>query len=59
MGIAASLLLGLNSTHALAAGVAVYGLCLLAVGLALYTQPTPTTPTAADTVLPGAQGQLA
>jgi len=56
VGIAASLLLGLNSTHALAAGVAVYGLCLLAVGVALYTQPTPT---AADTLLPGAQEQLA
>ena len=56
VGIAASLLLGLNSTHALAAGVAVYGLCLLAVGVALYTQPTPT---AADTLLPAAQEQLA
>ena len=40
-GIAASALLGLNSTKALPAGVALYGLCLLAVGIALYTQPTP------------------
>jgi hypothetical protein len=40
-GIAASALLGLNSTKALPAGVALYGLCLLAIGIALYTQPTP------------------
>ena len=34
-------LLGLNVTKALPTGVAVYGLCLLALGFALYTQPTP------------------
>ena len=40
-GIATSALLGLNTTKALPAGVALYGLCLLALGIALYTQPTP------------------
>jgi len=39
-GIASCALLGLNSTKALPTGVAVYGLCLLALGIALYTQPT-------------------
>lgn len=40
-GIVACALLGLNSTKALPTGVALYGLCLLALGIALYTQPTP------------------
>jgi hypothetical protein len=40
-GVASCALLGLNSTKALPTGVAVYGLCLLALGVALYTQPTP------------------
>jgi hypothetical protein len=40
-GIASCALLGLNSTKALPTGVAVYGLCLLALGVALYTQPSP------------------
>jgi hypothetical protein len=40
-GIVAFALLGLNATKALPAGVALYGLCLLALGIALYTQPTP------------------
>ena len=36
------MLLGLDSTtKALPTGVAIYGLCLLALGVALYTQPTP------------------
>jgi len=39
-GIASCALLGLNSTKALPTGVAVYGLCLLPLGTALYTQPT-------------------
>jgi hypothetical protein len=43
-GIASCALLGLNSTKALPAGVAVYGLCLLTLGIALYTQPTSETP---------------
>jgi hypothetical protein len=34
-------LLGVNVTKALPTGVAIYGLCLLALGVALYTQPTP------------------
>jgi len=41
-GIATCVLLGLDSTtKALPTGVAIYGLCLLALGVALYTQPTP------------------
>ena len=40
-GIVSLALLGLNVTKALPTGVAIYGLCLLALGVALYTQPTP------------------
>jgi len=40
-GIAACALLGLNATKVLAAGVALYGLCLLVLGIALSTQPAP------------------
>jgi hypothetical protein len=40
-GIVACALLGLNSTKALPTGVALYGLSLLALGIALYTQPAP------------------
>jgi hypothetical protein len=41
-GIATCVLLGLDSTtKALPTGVAIYGLCLLALGVALYMQPTP------------------
>lgn len=40
-GIVTVLLLGLNVTKALPTGVAIYGLCLLALGVALYTEPTP------------------
>lgn len=40
-GIVTFALLGLNATKALPTGVATYGLCLLALGVALYTQPTP------------------
>jgi len=40
-GLVTSALLGVNTTKALPTGVAVYGLCLLALGVALYTQPTP------------------
>jgi hypothetical protein len=43
-GIASCALLGLNSTKALPTGVAVYGLCLVALGIALYTQPTAEAP---------------
>lgn len=45
VGIAACALLALNTTHALPAGVAVYGICLLALGVALYTEPAPTADT--------------
>jgi hypothetical protein len=55
VGIAACALLALNTTHALAAGVAVYGFCLLALGVALHTEPTPT----ADTRPLSAQEQYA
>jgi len=40
-GIATTALLGVNVTKALPTGVAIYGLSLLALGIALYTQPTP------------------
>ena len=40
-GIWATALLVLNMTKALPTAVAVYGLCLLALGIALYIQPTP------------------
>lgn len=40
-GIVSCALLGANVTKALPTGVAIYGLCLLALGVALYTQPTP------------------
>jgi hypothetical protein len=33
---------GIALTTALAVGVAVYGACLLAIAVALYTQPAPT-----------------
>ena len=49
VGIAACALLGLNTTHALPAGVAVYGVCLFALGVALYTEPAPTADTRALT----------
>jgi len=40
-GIVTLALLGVNVTKALPTGVAIYGLCLVALGVALYTQPTP------------------
>jgi hypothetical protein len=46
VGIAACALLAINTTRALPAGVAVYGFCLLALAVALYTQPVPTSATA-------------
>jgi len=42
-GIVAAALLGVNVTKALPTGVAIYGLSLLALGIALYTQPAPET----------------
>ena len=41
VGIWTTALLGLNMTKALPAGVALYGVCVLGLGIALYTQPTP------------------
>ena len=55
VGVAACAVLALNTTRALPTGVAVYGLCLLALGVALYTEPTPS----ADTRPLTAQGQYA
>ena len=40
-GIVSCALLGVNATKALPTGVALYGLCLLALGVALYTEPAP------------------
>jgi len=40
-GLWTTALVGIGLTHALAAGVAVYSLCLLALFVALYTQPAP------------------
>ena len=56
VGIVACALLGLNSTKALPAGIALYGLCLLGLGIALYTQPTPE---AAERPALAVQGQRA
>lgn len=55
VGIAACAVLALNTTRALPTGVAVYGFCLLGLGVALYTEPTPT----AHTRSLNAQGQYA
>ena len=55
-GIVSGALVGVNVTKALPTGVAIYGLCLLALGVALYTQPTPESE--ARPVL-GVQGQAA
>lgn len=40
-GIWSTALVGVSMTSALPAGVGIYGLCILALGIALYTQPTP------------------
>ncbi len=45
VGIWTTALLGLNLTKALPTAVAGYGLCLLALSAALYTQPTPSSAT--------------
>jgi hypothetical protein len=45
-GISTGAVLGLQLVDALDAGIAVYGLCLLALAAALYTQPLPATATA-------------
>jgi hypothetical protein len=41
-GIWTTALVGVSFTKALPTGVGIYGLCILVLGLALYTQPTPT-----------------
>jgi hypothetical protein len=40
-GVWALVLVGLVFTEVMAAGIAVYGLCFLALGVALYTRPSP------------------
>ena len=54
-GLWTTALLGLNFTKALPSGVAGYGLCLLALSLALYTQPVP-SPEAALSLRPQEHG---
>lgn len=46
VGIWATVLVGVAFTDALAAGVGIYGLSILALGLALYTQSTSASPQA-------------
>ena len=55
VGIWTAALLGLNMTKALPTAVAVYGLCLLALSVALNTQPVPTS-AARVPLRPQAQG---
>jgi hypothetical protein len=43
-GVWTTALVGISVTKALPAGVAIYGLCLLGMGIALYTQPAPLAP---------------
>jgi hypothetical protein len=57
VGIAACPLLGLNGSDALPAGIALYGLSLVALGLALYTKPVAYRQ--AEKILPTAQEQAA
>lgn len=45
-GISTVAVLGLQPVDALDAGIAAYGLCLLALAVALYTQPAPSPATA-------------
>jgi len=40
-GLWTTVLLGINMTKALPSGVAIYGLCLLAMAIALYSDPLP------------------
>lgn len=48
-GVWSTALVGIAATKALPAGVAVYGLCLLGMAVALYTQPAPSAPDAVRT----------
>jgi hypothetical protein len=54
-GISTVAVLGLGLVDALDAGIALYGLCLLALSVALYTQPVPSS-TAALQLRPQEQG---
>jgi hypothetical protein len=54
-GISIGAVLGLQLVDALDAGITVYGLCLLALAVALYTQPVPSS-TAALRLRPQEQG---
>ena len=48
-GVWTLVLVGLVFTEVLATGIAIYGLCLLALGIALYTRPTPVPDAGAPT----------
>ena len=54
-GIWTLLLVGLVFTSVMAAGIAIYGVCFLALGIALYTSPAPTTTTPAAARVQGAR----
>ena len=43
-GIWSTLLIGISFTHALPTGVAIYGLTLVLLNLAVYTHPAPAAP---------------
>ncbi|MDQ3770225.1 MAG: hypothetical protein M3370_12225 [Actinomycetota bacterium] len=53
-GIWTLVLVGLVFTKIMAAGIAIYGLCLLALGVALYTRPSPATTAPASAQVQGA-----
>ena len=42
-GLWTLVLVGLAFTEVVAVGIAIYGLCFLALGVALYTRPSPAT----------------
>jgi hypothetical protein len=54
-GISTGAVLGLQLVDAIDAGIVLYGLCLLALAVALYTQPVPSSATAL-TLRPQEQG---
>ncbi len=53
-GIWTLVLVGLVFTKVMAVGIAIYGLCLLALGVALYTRPSPATTPPASAQAQGA-----
>ncbi|MDQ3632097.1 MAG: hypothetical protein M3417_12665 [Actinomycetota bacterium] len=53
-GVWTLILVGLVSTKVMAAGIAVYGLCFLGLGVALYTRPSPVATAPASAQVQGA-----